>query len=55
VTSSEVLELLHKLNRDRNTTFLIVTHDPMIAERCTRTLQMSDGTIVEDLRKEKEE
>ena len=55
VTSSEVLELLHKLNRERNTTFLIVTHDPMIAERCTRTLQMSDGTIVEDLRKEKEE
>jgi putative ABC transport system ATP-binding protein len=55
VTSSEVLELLHKLNRDRNTTFLIVTHDPMIAERCTRTLQMSDGKIVEDLRKEKEE
>ena len=52
VTSSEVLELLHKLNRERNTTFLIVTHDPMIAERCTRTLQMSDDTIVEDLRKE---
>lgn len=54
VTSSEVLELLHKLNRERNTTFLIVTHDAMIAERCTRTLQMSDGTIVEDRRNEEE-
>ena len=55
VTSSEVLELLHTLNRERNTTFLIVTHDPMIAERCTRTLQMSDGTIVEDRRNDEEE
>lgn len=54
VTSSEVLELLHKLNRERNTTFLIVTHDAMIAERCTRTLQMLDGTIVEDRRNEEE-
>ncbi|RJU81075.1 MAG: ABC transporter ATP-binding protein [Candidatus Poseidoniales archaeon] len=54
VTSFEVLELLHKLNHERNTTFLIVTHDAMIAERCTRTLQMLDGTIVEDRRNEEE-
>jgi len=54
VTSVEVLELLHKLNRERNTTFLIVTHDAMIAKRCTRTLQMLDGTIVEDRRNEEE-
>ena len=54
VTSAEVLELLHKLNRERNTTFLIVTHDAMIAKRCTRTLQMLDGTIVEDRRNEEE-
>ena len=54
VTSAEVLELLHKLNRELNTTFLIVTHDAMIAKRCTRTLQMLDGTIVEDRRNEEE-
>jgi predicted ABC-type transport system involved in lysophospholipase L1 biosynthesis ATPase subunit len=31
-----------------------VTHDAMIAKRCTRTLQMLDGTIVEDRRNEEE-
>ena len=54
-TSSEVLELLLRLNNERNTTFLIVTHDPIIAEHCSRTLRMSDGVIIEDQRNSEEE
>ena len=54
-TSAEVLELLLRLNHERNTTFLIVTHDSKIAEHCTRTLQMSDGVIIEDQRNTEEE
>jgi putative ABC transport system ATP-binding protein len=54
-TSGEVLELLLRLNHERNTTFLIVTHDSKISEQCTRTLHMSDGVIIEDQRKTEEE
>lgn len=54
-TSFEVLELLLQLNKERKTTFLIVTHDPVIAQNCTRTLQMSDGVIVDDQKSSQEE
>ena len=54
-TSLEVLELLLLLNKERKTTFLIVTHDPVIAQNCTRTLQMSDGVIIDDQRVSEEE
>lgn len=55
VTSTEVLDLLHALNSKRNTTFLIVTHDALIAERCSRTVQMLDGVIVDDKKNSEEE
>ena len=45
-TSSEVLNLLKKINLEQKTTFLIVTHDADIAEMCDRILQMEDGLIV---------
>jgi len=45
-TSSEVLNLLKKINLEQKTTFLIVTHDAGIAEMCDRILQMEDGLIV---------
>ena len=54
-TSNEILELLLRLNRERDTTFLIVTHDPKIARRCSRTLHMSDGSIIDDVRHSEEE
>lgn len=54
-TSAEVLQLLLELNKERNTTFLIVTHDPIIAQHCSRTLRMSDGVIIEDQRNAEEE
>ena len=54
-TSDEILELLLHLNRERETTFLIVTHDSKIARRCSRTLHMSDGSIIDDVRHTEEE
>ena len=45
-TSDEVMALLSTMNREQGTTFLIVTHDPAIAEQCQRTITMSDGNIV---------
>lgn len=45
-TSGEILDLLVALNRDHGKTILMVTHDPMAAERASRTLHLEDGRLV---------
>ncbi len=47
-SSDEVFELMRRFNRERGTTFLLVTHDPRIAARCDRVLEIVDGRIVRD-------
>ena len=54
-TSDEIIDLLLSLNAERGGTTLLVTHDPEIAERCSRVLVMQDGRIVEDRRTGEEE
>ena len=45
-SSTEVLGLMQKLNGEQGQTFVIVTHDPQVAELCGRIVQMKDGEIV---------
>ena len=45
-SSTEVLALMQKLNGEQGQTFVIVTHDPQVAELCGRIVQMKDGEIV---------
>jgi putative ABC transport system ATP-binding protein len=45
------MQLLRDMNRELNTTFLIVTHDLQIAKQCQRIISMSDGLVVNDQRK----
>ena len=47
VTSNEILDLLVALNREQGKTILMVTHDPMAAERATRTLHLEDGRLAD--------
>ncbi len=47
-SSTEVLALMQRLNRERGQTFVIVTHDPQVAVLCGRIVCMEDGEIVED-------
>jgi putative ABC transport system ATP-binding protein len=42
-TAQEILDLMRQLNRENGQTFVIVTHDPRIAEQCDRTINMRDG------------
>ena len=53
-TSEEVMQLLFRLNKEKGTTMLVVTHDPEIASRCGRVLHMEDGRIVKDEKSEEE-
>jgi lipoprotein-releasing system ATP-binding protein len=47
-TANEVFELLRRINCEEGTTFLIVTHDPQLAARCDRTIDLVDGRIRSD-------
>ncbi|MEP7250341.1 MAG: ATP-binding cassette domain-containing protein, partial [Spartobacteria bacterium] len=43
-----VLDLIVRLQSEEGRTMIMVTHDPSIAERAGRTLQMMDGRVVSD-------
>jgi lipoprotein-releasing system ATP-binding protein len=45
-SSNEVFELMRRFNRERGTTFLVVTHDPRISARCDRIFEITDGRLV---------
>ena len=47
-SADEVFALLREVNRGQQTTFLIVTHDPRLARRCDRIIELVDGRIVSD-------
>jgi lipoprotein-releasing system ATP-binding protein len=43
-----VFDVLRDINEVSGTTFLIVTHDPRLAQRCDRIVELVDGRIVSD-------
>jgi ABC-type lipoprotein export system ATPase subunit len=43
-----VLDLIIRLQQEQGRTLVLVTHDPSIAERASRTLHMKDGRIIAD-------
>ena len=44
-TGQEVMELLCEIFRERNTTFVLSSHDPQMARYTDRTVYFSDGKI----------
>lgn len=49
-TAREIIAMLHKFNREFNQTIIIVTHDPMIAERTDRIVRLTDGQIESEVK-----
>ncbi|MGE5088547.1 MAG: ABC transporter ATP-binding protein [Candidatus Levyibacteriota bacterium] len=47
-SADAVFDLLRSVNEGLGTTFLIVTHDPRLARRCDRIVELVDGSIVAD-------
>ena len=48
-TGQEILGIFDALNAEGMTT-VMVTHDPRVAERCRRVMQLVDGEIISDVR-----
>lgn len=55
-TGEKIEEILFKLNREKNITLIIVTHDEELAEKCDRQIRITDGLIAsdEDIAEERE-
>ncbi len=47
-TGSNLLDLMEKMNAEKNITFVFASHDQQVIERAKRLLIMKDGVIVED-------
>jgi lipoprotein-releasing system ATP-binding protein len=45
-SAQAIFELLRRFNTESGTAFLIVTHDPRIAARCDRVIELVDGRLL---------
>ena len=49
-TGAGIIDLLFELNAERGATLVLVTHDEMVARRCTRQIRLVGGRIVNGAR-----
>ena len=47
-SSDEVFGLLRRMHAELRTSFIVVTHDPRLAARCDRVIELVDGRIERD-------
>jgi putative ABC transport system ATP-binding protein len=47
-SGKEIIEIILRLNRERGTTVVIVTHDPSIAAQTRRIIRLIDGQLVNE-------
>ncbi len=46
-TGSNIVELMRKLNKEKNVTFIFSTHDPLIMQYADRIIKLRDGLLEE--------
>ncbi len=47
-TGARIVDLLFELNRSKGSTLVLVTHDPQLAQRCSRRLRIDAGHLSEE-------
>lgn len=48
VSAVQIIDLLLELHHRLGVTLVLVTHDPSVAERASRVIQMKDGVVISD-------
>ena len=48
-SAGEILDLIDQLNREFQKTIVMVTHDPLAAQRASRILHLDKGRLVDDV------
>lgn len=51
-TGTELVDLMHHLNRDRGITFIFSSHDPKVIDRADRLVRLVDGRVASDERRQ---
>jgi putative ABC transport system ATP-binding protein len=49
-TGDDIMHLLRSLNEEQGKTFVLITHDPMVAQSTKRLIQLHDGMIMGEKR-----
>ncbi len=44
-TGGQVMDLLFSLQQQKNTSLVLITHDPQLAQRCRRHIHLADGRL----------
>jgi len=47
-STEEIMDLLRQLNREQGTTFIVVTHNPIVARSADRIVTVRDGKVKRD-------
>jgi putative ABC transport system ATP-binding protein len=50
--TTQLLDIMYKLNQDENITFVFATHDQRVMDRAKRIIKLDDGKIIEDIKVE---
>ncbi|PLX98816.1 MAG: macrolide ABC transporter ATP-binding protein [Desulfuromonas sp.] len=51
-TAEDLLNLMRELNREKGTTFLFSSHDPMVIAHAERVIRLRDGRLEDDIRQD---
>jgi len=46
-TGAQVIDLMFELNRAQHTTLILVTHDEVLAQRCSKQIRLAAGRVVQ--------
>jgi putative ABC transport system ATP-binding protein len=47
-STENLLDIMEKLNRDENVTFIFSTHDPRVVKKARRVITIEDGRVMKD-------
>ena len=50
VSAMNLLDIMERMNREKNITFIFSTHDQRVIDRARRVIRMVDGAVDEDVR-----